>query len=51
MGEMKHVEVLTGVNRLYLTAPRRMRGSMSSVGSRGRGWRWRIIMDGKVCAG
>jgi hypothetical protein len=24
---------------------------MSSVGLRGRGWRWRIIMDGRGCEG
>jgi hypothetical protein len=47
IGGTRHAEVLTSANRLYLTAPRRMRGSMLSVGSRGRGWRWRITMGGK----
>lgn len=39
---------LIAYGRLFWIAPRRMRGFMSSVGSRGRGWRWRITMDGEV---
>jgi GNAT superfamily N-acetyltransferase len=38
-------------DRLFWIAQRRMRASTSSVGSRGRGWKWRTTTDGKAMAG